>query len=212
MQATCYHTRMFSRPWEDDHRQLLEDIFTNHDRVLDIGGGLRVDSSRNNRGDQNAWLKPHLEQTEYVILDKVADYSPDIVGDIHDLPLPDNSEEAILCFAVLEHVEEPQQAVREIYRVLKPGGVAYLYAPFLFYYHPMPGYYKDYFRFTRDGWEYMTKDFSEVFLQNVRGPLATACNLIPFLSKRTRWIDNLDRWFGKLGSDQTSGYYVYCKK
>ena len=64
----------------------------------------------------------YIKRVDYKILDKVADYSPDIVGDIHELPLEDNSVDAILCSAVLEHVEEPQRAVKEMYRVLKKGG------------------------------------------------------------------------------------------
>jgi len=82
----------------------------------------------------------------------------------------------------------------------------------LFYYHPMKGYYKYFYRFTRDGYEYMTKDFSHVEIQNVRGSLATVMNLFPFLSKRTGWFDYLDKIFGKQTSNQTSGYDVFCIK
>ena len=203
---------MFLRPWDKFRQERLKKIFTDKDKVIDIGGGLRVDPEKNNREKQNAWLDEYISKAEYVILDKVGDYNPDIVGDIHDLPFEDNSVDAIVCIAVLEHVEEPQKAVREMYRVLKPGGYCYIYAPFLFYYHPMKGYYGDFYRFTRDGYEYMTKDFSEVEIQNIRGPIATAMNLLPIFSKKTAWFDYIDKWAGKLGSNQTSGYDVFCIK
>ena len=50
------------------------------------------------------------------------DYCPDIVGNIHDLPFENDSLEAVICLAVLEHVENPFQATEEIYRTFKPGG------------------------------------------------------------------------------------------
>ena len=145
-------------------------------------------------------------------MDKVADYHPDIVGDIHNIPLEDNSVDAIICSAILEHVEEPQKAVREMYRVLKPGGYCFIYVPFLYYYHPMKGYYGDFYRFTYDGVEYMTRDFSQVEIQNVRGALSTVMNLLPFFSKKTRMFDVLDRWVRKQDSKQTSGYNMFCIK
>lgn len=46
------------------------------------------------------------------------------VADICALPFPDNSFDAAYCNAVLAHLQHPEQAVRELYRVLKPGGVA----------------------------------------------------------------------------------------
>ncbi len=203
---------MLTRPWDKFHKEKLVKIFTEKQKIVDIGGGLRFDPNKNNRKQENEWLIEYMNKVEYVVLDKVTDYNPDIVGDIHELPFADNSIDAIVCCAVLEHVEEPQKAVREMYRVLKPGGYCFMYAPFLYYYHPMKGYYKDFYRFTRDGFEYMTRDFSQVEIQNVRGAIATALNLFPFMSKRTKLVDYLDRWLGKINSNQTSGYNVFCVK
>ena len=45
-------------------------------------------------------------------------------GNIYDLPYPDASFDAVFAFTVLEHVREPLRAMREMRRVLKPGGVA----------------------------------------------------------------------------------------
>lgn len=45
------------------------------------------------------------------------------VGNIYQLDFPDNSFDALFSHNVLEHVAEPNRALREMHRVLKPGGV-----------------------------------------------------------------------------------------
>jgi ubiquinone/menaquinone biosynthesis C-methylase UbiE len=52
-----------------------------------------------------------------------------VKGDISDLPFPDGSVDVILCSHVLEHVVEDRKALRELYRVLRPGGWALVLVP-----------------------------------------------------------------------------------
>ena len=42
---------------------------------------------------------------------------------LEDLSLPDNSIDAIGAFDVLEHLENPEDLLSEIFRILKPGGI-----------------------------------------------------------------------------------------
>lgn len=49
--------------------------------------------------------------------------------DIHDLPFADNSFDKVLMTEVLEHLADDRGAIREIYRILKPGGVLALSVP-----------------------------------------------------------------------------------
>ena len=51
------------------------------------------------------------------------------------MPFKDNSFDAVLCNHVLEHVTDDIRAMKEIVRVLKPGGFAILQVPF---FHPIP--------------------------------------------------------------------------
>ncbi len=190
-------------------RDRMSRIFNEKRFIVDVGGGLRIDPSKNNRKSEEwKWLLPFKDGTEYKIMDKVPDFNPDIVGDIHDLPFEDNSVDAFIAMCVLTHVEEPQKAMRELYRCLKPGGYIFLFLPFLYYYHPWDEYYKDYYRFTQDGIKYMMKDFSKVEIQPAYGPIATILNLIPFFSKRVSGIDWLDKWLMP-NSKQVSGYDVF---
>ena len=57
--------------------------------------------------------------------------SPGFTGDIHHLPVPDNTFDGIFCIHVLEHVENDRIGLSEIHRVLKPGGQAVIMVPFM---------------------------------------------------------------------------------
>lgn len=45
-----------------------------------------------------------------------------VKADICDLPFEDNAFDVILCNHVLEHIPDDQTAMKELYRVMKPGG------------------------------------------------------------------------------------------
>jgi ubiquinone/menaquinone biosynthesis C-methylase UbiE len=53
----------------------------------------------------------------------------DFVSPIDQIPVEDCYFDAILCTEVLEHVPEPIAAIRELSRILKPGGRIFVTAP-----------------------------------------------------------------------------------
>jgi len=74
--------------------------------------------------------------------------STDAVGVGQSLPFPDDTFDAVLSIAVLEHVNDPFLCARELIRVLKPGGRLMCAVPFL---QPEHGYPHHYFNMTRMG-------------------------------------------------------------
>lgn len=58
-------------------------------------------------------------------------FSPlaDVKADICNLPFEDNQYDVIFCNHVLEHIPDDTKAMQELYRVLKPGGMAILQIP-----------------------------------------------------------------------------------
>lgn len=186
-------------------------------RILDIGAGLRISKEHGNKVDpKNLWISELFKEKriDYIVLDYVDTYHPHIVGDIQNLPLPDNSEESIVCIAVLEHVENPFKSFSELYRVLRPGGSCLMYVPFLYYYHAEQGYYHDYWRFTRDSLAVLAKPFSTIEIENVRGPFEAILRFTPLGQWSTFCAIAFlfDCLFRKLDSQQTGGYYVWLVK
>jgi len=203
------------KPWDRFFKEKMTLLLSEKRSVVDIGGGLRISNKKGNRYDkEREWMLPLLTGIKYVILDTVPDYKPDIVGDIQALPLEDNSQEAIVCLAVLESVPDPFKACEEMYRVLEVGGYCFVYLPFLYYYHAEKNYYKDYWRFSKDALPVLFKNFSNMEIMAIRGALGTLVRLSPL--GRFKFIENcayfLDRITGKLTSNQVSGYYIFLKK
>lgn len=76
-----------------------------------------------------------------------ADYQADICQNNSGV-IPDGSFDIIICTEVLEHVANPFDAVKELHRLLKPGGFVFVTTPFNFRIHgPLP----DNWRFTIHG-------------------------------------------------------------
>lgn len=84
-------------------------------------------------------------------------FKPDIIANIEDMHMiKSNSIDVFFCGEVLEHVGNPFNAVKEIYRILKKGGVVIGSVPFIFPIHDEP---YDYFRFTKYGLRKLFSDF-----------------------------------------------------
>lgn len=82
--------------------------------ILDVGGGKR-----------------QIGDPRYINLEYTAHDEPDILGDGTCLPFRSNTFDLVYTAAVLEHVRDPLAMGREIYRVLKPGGVVLAAAAFM---------------------------------------------------------------------------------
>jgi SAM-dependent methyltransferase len=85
----------------------------------------------------------HIVNFEIVAYD-----TTDVRGVGETLPFLDNSFDAVLSLAVLEHVKDPFACAREIVRVLKPGGDLMCAVPLL---QPVHGYPNHYYNMTAQG-------------------------------------------------------------
>jgi SAM-dependent methyltransferase len=106
-------------------------------RVLDVGCG----------------VKPYYpffaeSASEYVGVDVVENPAADLLGPVEALPVEDGSFDLVLCTQVLEHCDDPAQAVRELRRVTAPGGRVLASTHGVQVYHPSP---QDLWRWTHEG-------------------------------------------------------------
>ena len=63
----------------------------------------------------------NLENLQYITTDLNSPLA-DVKADILDLPFEDDSFDVILCNHVLEHIPDDLTAMKELYRVMRPGG------------------------------------------------------------------------------------------
>ncbi|WP_136479992.1 class I SAM-dependent methyltransferase [Cognatitamlana onchidii] len=70
----------------------------------------------------------NMANLEYVTTDLNSPLA-DVKADICELPFSDNEFDVVLCNHVLEHIPNDNQAMKELYRVLKPGGMGIFQIP-----------------------------------------------------------------------------------
>lgn len=93
-------------------------------------------------------------------VDVDSDRKPDIVASACNMKVIDDSSiDAVFLIEVLEHINEPKKALKEIHRILKPNGKLILSTPFIFPIHDEP---YDFYRYTEYGLQYLLKDFDNV--------------------------------------------------
>lgn len=73
-----------------------------------------------------------------------------VVGPLESMPFEDGRFDSVLCNAVLEHVVNAEESIRELARVVKPDGHIVVAVPFLQPFHACPA---DFRRYTADGLE-----------------------------------------------------------
>lgn len=116
-------------------------------RELALFSGLVLDVGCGEKPYRSLLLAAPSQASAYVGVDLPGNpYStPDLEWDGVTLPKPDASIDAVLLTEVLEHCAEPVAVLKEVCRVLRPGGFLFITVPFIWPMHAIP---HDEYRFT----------------------------------------------------------------
>lgn len=106
----------------------------------------------------------------------------DISGSAYDTTLESSSYNVVLCTEVLEHLEEPVFAVREINRILKYEGIVIMTIPFFWHIHEEP---RDFFRYSEYGLRHIFEQtgFEIIEIRPLTGYVATFFQLSIYFLK-----------------------------
>jgi SAM-dependent methyltransferase len=125
-------------------------------RVLDVGAGTCPYRALFAHCD---YRTQDFKKYEGVKLGNTRDYGQiDYISEITHIPLADGSVDIILCTEVLEHVPEPIEVLRELARLLKPGGRMFLTAPLGSGLHQLPYHY--YGGYTPEWYRHFARKFN----------------------------------------------------
>jgi SAM-dependent methyltransferase len=113
--------------------------------------------------EQLADMRPLFAGRRYIGSDMRAGPGVDVLLNLHELALADTSIGSALLLDTMEHVEYPHQAVAEVRRVLKPGGVLVMTSVMQF---PIHGHPDDYWRFTPSAFGSLVRPFNWSFVDS----------------------------------------------
>lgn len=144
-------------------------------------GKLKVQIGARNRKIGRDWIAiDRFDDSELI----------DYQWDLHCLPVADASVDCIVCNAVLEHVPQPDLAIAEMTRVLKPGGGLWIEVPFLQLYHAHP---YDYLRWTVEGAKQLLRRMDVIESGIVNG----------IAHEARKWHGHARKYVSKPASDRT---------
>jgi SAM-dependent methyltransferase len=117
----------------------------------------------------------------------------DLPGTAYQIPVETNSVDCVLCTYVLEHLEEPGNAITESHRVLKEGGYAIYTVPLFWHVHEAP---RDFYRYTEFGLKYLFEKsgYEIVEIKPLTGFVVTFCQAMVYVLYRFRrggWVNPL---------------------
>jgi SAM-dependent methyltransferase len=133
--------------------KLLEDLLldcNNTAKVLVLGGSIA-----------GVGMESFLANPKLRFVESDVSFGPrtQVILDAHQVPYADGAFDCVIAQAVLEHVLDPVKCVKEIFRVLRPGGVIYTEIPFMQQVH---GGAYDFTRYSMSGHRRLLRNFKEV--------------------------------------------------
>ena len=137
--------------------------------TLDLGGG-----------GTPSYLQILTVLGTFINVDRIAEARPSVVADLErPFPIASDVADNVILFNTLEHVFRYQHVVSEMCRVLRPGGKALVYVPFIFpiHTHATNAFtVEDYFRYSRSS---LNRIFHEAGFSSAQvEPLGGLCLVI----------------------------------
>jgi SAM-dependent methyltransferase len=158
-------------------------------RLIDIGCG-----EKPYRKLMSPWVDSHVGVDHVDTVHSTAHV--DLIGSAYEIPVQDSSFDTALCTMVLEHLEEPEVALRECFRVLAPGGAAIYTVPMIWHLHEEP---RDFYRYTNHGLRYLFEKvgFEVVEIKPMSGFWVTWAQMLAYYVVRLnkgplRWLRIID--------------------
>lgn len=190
-------------------------------RMIDIGCGTKP---------YKDMLAPYV--TEHIGVDHEETFHDkfniDLFGTAYKIPAENESFDSAICTAVLEHLEEPELALEECYRVLKKSSYAIYSVPFIWHLHEEP---RDFFRYSKYGLKYLFEKtgfevieikalsgfwvtFGQLFVYNIYRFNKAPLRYIPIIPLLGFFIQGISYLFDKIDKTEqwTWMYMIVAKK
>lgn len=166
--------------WRSRIASVLLDGTTLARKILDrdlatLLGGTRASTVLDVGGAAGIRYRRFVASEQYWTLDVQSKNRPSVVADAHHLPVIDASVDLVLCLQVLEHCVRPDAVLRELFRVLAPGGRLILSTPLLYELHGSP---HDYYRFTEAALRDLARQFETVTVHTMGNRFVAVYDLV----------------------------------
>ncbi len=132
-----YKVGYFSEPTEWLKKKRVEEVAEKFDRCVKLLKKEKIDYLDVGAGEglgimealKRGWNVTAIDITDHRVEEAKTSDVEFILGRLMDLALPENSFDFVYFDSVLEHVLNPLEHLREIKRILKPGGIIYIGVP-----------------------------------------------------------------------------------
>ena len=138
-------------------KNYLYKILDHNKIVLDIGSSTRSIEyiTKKYKSKYIAIDYPNWNNNYSNALASIKNQSPDIWSDIRRIGIANDSVDIITCIDVLEHINDPQSAFKNMARITKKNGIIILLIPFFMEIHGGKFGEDDYFRYTKSSIKYL---------------------------------------------------------
>jgi SAM-dependent methyltransferase len=128
------------------------------------------------------------KEPDVIALDLYPFAGIEVCANAERLPFKDDSVDMVISDNSMEHVSNADAVLKEMRRIIKPGGLVYIIVPFLFPYHPEPFDFK---RWTSQGMQNEFPNFKCLEMGSFEGPHGTVFQI---LTAYFSWMLSFNRY------------------